>query len=419
MWRMKVLLKSQIKTVEGFVRKSNRKWNVMKTLKIIIAIFTVFIMTMITTISTLAASELDVKESFSLHFLSKDIPADAQDFGRLYFSGLSTNELYDLGFTFEEMSDLRLAPAVTAYEYDECDNRYYYFPVLCANRVIAMLTLVDLGDGTYSAQFGKCKFAAGLNQLNDNYGKTYILVISEEGMFALDQENNFTLVDSYVIKSELSRNGSSDCEQPNVTFDCASLTNSVPVLINNRTLYDDTVNLIGSRLIWEARIDVPFVANGSNDQYPGGYCWASAITSVIKYRVNNSLIYTNMILAAVLSTGIDGYDYQIKALLEDKLNTTATLYSGTGAMSKAEIANVLSSGRPIYTDWQSFNESGAHSMVVRGVFVHDELIGADYLGYGAVSIMDPNESTYQSCSLIPGQKYVKGIHSFSWYSSVF
>lgn len=392
----------------------------MKTLKKIMVIFTVIIMTMVTTISTSAASELDVKESFSLNFLSKDIPTSAQDFARLYFSGLSTDELSDLGFTFEEMSNLRLAPAVTAYEYDECDDRYYYFPVLCVDRVIAMLTLVDLGEDTYSAQFGKCKFAAGLNQLdNNNYEQTYILVISESGMFALDQENNFTLVDSYVEKSELSRNGSLDCEQPDVTFDCASLTNSVPVLINDCTVYDDTVDLTSSRLFWRASVDVPFVPNGTNTQFPNGYCWASAITSVIKYRLSSSPKSTATILAEVLSSGIDGSYWNVKTLLESYVGSPVMMYSATGAMTQYEIEAIIRSGRPIYTDWQSFSTSTGHAMVVRGVLVHDELIGPGYREYGTASIMDPNESTYQQCSLIPEVKYARGIHTFTWYSSVF
>lgn len=388
----------------------------MKTLKKIIAVFTVIIMTMVTTISTSAASELDVKESFNLNFLSKDIPTSAQDFARLYFSGLSTDELYDLGFTFEEMSNLRLAPAITAYEYDECDDPYYYFPVLCEDRIIATITLVSLGNDEYSAQFGKCKFAMGLDRLNRDCDKTYILIISEEGMFAVDQDNNFTLVDSYADDTALFRCDLSDCEQPDVTFEYASLTNSVPVIINNQTVYDDSLNLKSSRLTWLASVDVPFVPNGSNSDYPGGYCWASSITSVIKYRLDSSTKSVTTILNEILAKKVQGNDQNVKNILSSYVGSPVTL-SVTGAMTQWEIATAVRAGRPIYTNWQ--REGGAHAMVVRGSFMHDELVGPGYREYGTASIMDPNESTYQSCSLIPEVKYVKGTRTYTWYSSIY
>lgn len=389
----------------------------MRTLKKTISVILLVIMTMVMTISTAAAAEPTGNESVGLHFLSKDVPDAAEDYGRFYFSRLTTDELLDLGFSFEEMVDLRLAPAVTAYEYDQCDDRYYYFPVMSGERVIAMLTMVDLDNGSYSVQFGKCKFAEGLNALVSNCDNPQILVICEDGMFALDQEDNFTLVDSYITESGLSRSRSLECKQPDLTFETASLTCNTSVLINQETVYDESINFVSPRLMWMAKVDVPFVANGSTDRYPGGYCWASSITSVIKYHGNTKTI--SRILNEVLATSIDGYDYEIKDLLNKYVDHTVMMLSGTGAMSMNEITKVINSGKPIYTDWQSFNESGAHAMVVRGVCIHDELVGPGFREYGTASIMDPNESTYQQCSLIPGQKYVKGTHSFSWYSSVY
>ena len=65
-----------------------------------------------------------------IHFLSGNVPESASEYARFYFSQFTLEQLLDLGFTYEEVERLRLAPAITAYEYDECDSLYYYFPVL-------------------------------------------------------------------------------------------------------------------------------------------------------------------------------------------------------------------------------------------------------------------------------------------------
>lgn len=81
----------------------------------------------------------------------------------------------------------------------------------------------------------------------------------------------------------------------------------------------------------------------------------------------------------------------------------------------------INSSKPIYTDWQSFENGvavAAHAMVVCGFYLNTEIHGPGY-SYGSVRVMDPNYSYYQLFSLIPGLKYKSYDKDFTWYSSVY
>ncbi|MDE7399790.1 MAG: hypothetical protein K2N06_09720 [Oscillospiraceae bacterium] len=258
----------------------------MKKLKKVLSVIMFVIMTMIMTISTASAVETDVIDGISLYLLSGDVPESAIDYGRLCFSNLSADQLMDCGFSYEEIINLRLAPAVTAYEYDACDSPYYFFPVLCRGNVVAMLTVIDKEDGTYSCQFGKSEFANSLNELNTSQNNPSILVMTEKAMFALDCNDNLTVVETYTVSSE-QKLRSTVVNTPSVTFETASTINHFKVVVEDGTAYNEVVNCVSPRAARRNSLSVPIVANGSNTLYPSGYCWASALASIIKISLRN------------------------------------------------------------------------------------------------------------------------------------
>lgn len=280
-----------------------------------------------------------------------------------------------------------------------------------------MLTVIDIGGGKYSAQFGKSDFAESLNELNSSYLNPYVLVITDEAMYALDKTNALTVVDSYLINSHLSRNAELNYDEPDVTFETIALVNNIEVVISENNAYNETINYISPRTFIEGYLQVPFVPNGSTAAYPEGYCWASALASIIKYRTSTSKTAVQ-ILDELLSQGIKGYDYQIKPILENYVGGSVTLKSGTGKMSCTAINQCISAGKPIYTDWQCSSASSAHAMVVRGCSLNTALSGPNG-EYGVASLMDPNKSSYQIISLSPEAVYKIDTNNYTWYSSVY
>ena len=76
-----------------------------------------------------------------------------------------------------------------AYEYDECDSNRYYFSVLHDNNIVAMLTMVDPGDGYYSIRLGKSEFADSLNKIRNTINNPVSLVITDDAMYTIDEND--------------------------------------------------------------------------------------------------------------------------------------------------------------------------------------------------------------------------------------
>ena len=189
------------------------------------------------------------------------------------------------------------------------------------------------------------------------------------------------------------------------------------MVIGNDTVYTETVNSQSLRLISSGSINVPFVANGTTAAYPDGYCWASSLASIIKYRTTTTKLAVQ-IRNELLSKGYVCYDYVAKQIMQNYIGGTITLSSGTGNMPISAIQQCIDSSKPIYTDWQNSTGNGAHAMVVRGYYLNPSLIGPGY-NYGTATVMDPNQPSYQSVSLIPGVTYKIGTGNYEWYSSVY
>lgn len=164
-----------------------------------------------------SADEINNNELGEFHFLSEEIPLEATEYARNYFALLSVDELLACGFSYDEIVNLQIEPGFTAYEYDKCDNLYYYFPVTDNKNIIAMLTVIDLGNNKFSGQFGKSFFANSINKLTSDFNNPYIFVITNNAMYALDNKNNFTSVDFYYYAYDQDENAE-EIHNPNLTF---------------------------------------------------------------------------------------------------------------------------------------------------------------------------------------------------------
>jgi len=361
-----------------------------------------------------SATDITAKDVRQKYILSSSVPEAAVEYANQYFSTYTEDELLDLSFTTIEIKELRLSEPITAYEYDKCDSNRYYFPILHNNNVVAMLTMVDPGDGYYSIQLGKSRFADSLNMIHNTINDPVSLVITDNAMYTIDKNDNLTVVDEFCVSSDSSNKS---YMQPEISYNDVIDINENIVPISGQAYIDFSKKNSANptKTIIQNGLSVPFVANGTNSSYPGGYCWASSAASVIKYRTTTSSSATQ-IRNQLLSGGYAGYDYQIQTIFQSYIGGTITLLSGNGFMFYNTLKPIIDSGKPIYTDWQNFTDGGAHAMVVRGYYYDTAIYGPCT---ERATLMDPNYSTYQSIGLYPSFRYSIGTGDYQWYSSVY
>lgn len=395
----------------------------MKKIISAILVLTLFIINVSVIVS---AEQMESNTLGEMYFLSDEVPDSASKYAREFFSSLGYNELIDDGFTQEEILNLRLEQALTAYEYDECDDPYFYFPVSDGRDIIAMLTVIDLGKGKYSAQFGKSDFAYKFNEIMTSADNPCILVIANEGMFALSRDNVFLKVDTYSYGEETEVLRSNELKTPEVTFEQASRINDTEVVISDETAYEERVNIVESRFVANKNLTVPIVKNVAPDGFPRGICWAAAAASVIKYRRGTQLSLT----ATQLRDQIFNANKNEETPSDDtNMRKIFTLYLGSTTYKKGEIVpyeilNILNNDKPIYSSWIYRTEGNiayGHALVIRGIYQDTELSGpflpGEDPGIGKMSLMDCNYSTYQTVAC--GGKYKQGTYTYSWYSSIY
>ncbi|MCL2079868.1 MAG: hypothetical protein FWH17_08530 [Oscillospiraceae bacterium] len=379
-------------------------------LAVILVISLIFSLTSTTEASN---GDEDFSSHISLHVLSGDIPESATEYARFYFSTFTPSELIDLGFSQREVESLRLAPGITAYEYSICDAPFYYFPAVSEQGIVAVMTIIDFGDSNYSAQFGKSSFATALNNINTRHTEPVALVISNEGMYALDAYDNFTLLDTFFILNDVNLRSiveqSISIELHDIKYDIVKNSFQTIVEISEFTIYDEKIQTGSLRNTEEKYLNVLFVANGTNANFPGGYCWASSAASILKFRSSLPLTAIQWRDTLLANSANNGSDSNIKSILEFYLNIAATI--SDPRLNFANIKTQINNNKPIYSHWETNNVYVGHAMVVRGYYSFD-----GQPSVWRVSLMDPNHTTYQTVD--PSGSYVIGPHIMYWTTSV-
>lgn len=334
--------------------------------------------------------------------LTNEVPSSIIEFGVNYFLSCSESELLNLGFSENEIDDLSITSPITTYKYEETDLTRYYFPIISKNEIIAHITVSENETETYSIQMGKTNFARNLNEIKNTSNSAIAIITTNDTIFSLNSSNKINVIEhSYFMKN--STNNS--FLEPDISLDEIEGTYQKKICLNNSVLRKYTQNVTNNnRSIEQRTLNVPVVPNAST-----GICWASSLASIIKYSVY--LPMTEIQLRdALVNSGYGGYDYQAKSILDSYLHTTTTI-DRSGMLSYNTIKASIDNGMPIYTDWQDFIDT-AHAMVVNGYY-YNSSIPVPYAIH--VSIMDPNEATYQTFGLIPGTYY----QNLTWYSSVY
>lgn len=300
------------------------------------------------------------------YFLSEPTPTEITEYAGNYFTAFTFEELSDLGFTAEEIGGLKLTPAITAYEYDKCDSRYYYFPVICNNEIIATLTVFEYDDGLYAAQFGKTKLAAGLNNLNGTADDPYAVIITEEGFFAVNSTEIMETLQIFYFDSETENISEYNLEIPDVTIDEMKAANARAVFTDDTTSYSETVDHIKSaRSVSEKYLSVPHVGNTSD-----GVCWAASSASIIVFKTiwrPVAALRDELVSMTGSYNGFEpGTSENTAHLLNSYIPGASYDFYNDGWPSFTEIQSKINNEIPIYMNWQDYINSG-HATVLRGI----------------------------------------------------
>jgi len=365
------------------------------------------------TVMTASATE---NQSDSLYILSDKIPESVTNYAINYFSGFTSSFLSDLGFTTNEMMNLRLSPGFTPYEYDKCDLPLYYYPVVNNDGIIAILKIVDHGYGEYSAQFGKSELSESLNTISNNETSPIALVISNEAMYALSENNTLDLMETFDLyninaMTETFTLSSFNYIKPNIEFSEINFTNGEVIEVLYNTIYDATITYspnIARNAASNKALNVPFVNNGTTEEYSNGICWASAAASVIKYRANPSDSAIT-IRDNIVNKGYDASHPNITKKMAAEIKAYVGSSQYTTTLSFTTVKSKINNDIPLYTRW-GISGGGGHALVMRSYVV-------DSNGNESVGFMDPNYSYYTAMTF--GSSFSNGTKIYTWTNTIY
>lgn len=372
------------------------------TMKKILSFFiTVIIFLNILPINCFAATEEQ-----NLWILTNNAPSSIIEFGVSFFLSCSEAELINAGFTNNEIIDLSIATPITAYEYEESDSIRYYFPIISEGKVIANITVSNNDNGTYSVQMGKTNFARNLNKLSNKSNNAIAIIITRNAIISLDCLDKLTVIDG---SNFTCKNNENKLSLPELSFNEIKRTYQKKICVNHSILkkYNKADSSNQSRSIEQKTLNVPIVPNA----YPG-VCWASSLSSIIKYRVYIPMTEIQF-RDSLVNAGYNGAPYEARNIMQYYISNNITLNSG-GMLSYGTIKTNIDNYEPFYTHWDHLNIS-AHAMAVNGYYYNSSIP----VPYGIhISLMDPNEWTYQIYGLIPGSHYSIAGEDYEWSSSV-
>jgi hypothetical protein len=166
----------------------------------------------------------------------------------------------------------------------------YYFPVINEIEVIAILKVIDYGYEEFSVQFGKCDLAENLNDFYTSSSSPIAVVLSDEGFYSIDTNDNLTLLEetrNFTNNSDMNIfnvESVNSYEYPNIDFSSVSQTQTESILIDDTTEYSSTIKYISplSRVITDSmQLSVFRTKRAQTNNFPGGECAILATSSII------------------------------------------------------------------------------------------------------------------------------------------
>lgn len=363
----------------------------------------------------------------SIYIKSSNVPESATNYAKDQFSNLTTDEVMYLGFSYEDVCGMRLAPGFYADALNDTinDTNVYYYPVLHNNEVIAMFTVTQSGIG-YSYQFGKDDLATSLNTLRTSETNAAEVIVTENAFYG-------ATADSIEVLSSLpdTEDFEIDLEKQQISQIASTVAEDAEpddiISISSNTAYAETVMEMPMErtYIGKKRI-VPIVNNQSYYDADGnkrGTCWASCTGSLIDYYKNgtacsdangSSIRYSVIGQNFEATGGYTGGMSTAKKYIEEYISGVTMTQTGSSLAWSNVKKEVNTKNAPCYTRWECAGDSTGHAMVLCGYRYKQE--DSNNTNYYGLYFMDPNKSSLQIVSY--GSTYTINNKLFSWSNTL-
>ena len=362
----------------------------------------------------------------AIYFSSASIPEDATAYVLSMFSQLNVTVLTSLGFTEEEACNLKISHGICAniIGSNADDIIIYYYPVLCDNEILAMITLTWYND-QYNFQFSRSSMAKALNNIETTSSNPARVYVSSDAYYCV--VNGEVTVLTTVVDADLSKIESEVIALSEDSI-VSSLTNAseVTVVIGSEYSLDvgDYINDTTVDLTGVIR-DVTCVPNYSVTDSTGthGICWAASSAAIIDYYVNgcatvNAIFIREDILQDRLDTHGDktGTIYTIKSYIQSLTGKTMKITGSMLSWSQVKTA-ILTNNAPCCMIWEdTTGEKSNHAMVLCGYYY--AVSAPSDSNYYWIKMMNPNEESYAFMPFSSSLTYTVANNPYSWTDSV-
>lgn len=230
-------------------------------------------------------------------YTRRNPPTSATEYAKDQFSHFHSEMFVGMGFSANEVANMRLSPGFQAIPYDStiefADNLYCY-PVMSNDKIVAVMK-VTYYDGKYNYQLEIGEFAQGLNELLETNCSSISIILSENAYYAVTS-NGISVLQTFA-----------DTNKENIPYERSALdsgnaisaytTRPSQIEISCHTTYSEYVQSPSyARNLQSVLIGVPIVPNyyiDSYGNYHGGVCWAASVGSLAAYFNYGSTSYDN------------------------------------------------------------------------------------------------------------------------------
>ncbi len=260
-----------------------------KLISVILAV--VMLICMSTNVFANGASDMNIG-SKDLYISSESAPNNADEFARDHFAHFHAETLETMGFTADEVTNMRLAPAFQALPFDNSitlADSIYHYPVVTKGKIVGILK-VTYYENKYNYQLEFGKFAQLLNELSTASDNPAKIILSNNAYYAVTNKKvdileTFANADQVAISYERSI-------ARNVAEKAFARSKSNVIKIGNDFAYPEKVKPTITRQLYNYLIPIPIVDCTFMNE-PANVCWASTIGSIADFLMHGSLGQNN------------------------------------------------------------------------------------------------------------------------------
>lgn len=376
--------------------------------------FLVVITLVLMIFNSMAFAGIENLENDSLYISSTEIPSDVINYAQENFHHLITSVKNDLDFhkfSKVEIDKFMLGTPFNIYNYHDQSlekSNVYYFPVLCNNKIKALLAVALIEENQYVANFSKY-YAENLEKLKLKSSKQKPFRIVDIG------KNIVAINDDYYEILESPKHSKVDIDGK----DLEDIRKKIKLRKNSEDIFDlikkitttNTSNISYRSAGISNYLGVEPVLQGNHP-----WCGAACVAAIINYKTNESLTaecVTIEVHGSAIDEGIT--NSEAKTVFENH-GLSATI---TSPLSFSQVVTEIDDDDPIFMQMQRTKSDGTkayHGLVLRGYY---RLYYHPYpMTYSIINPWYDSYVTITANSNGSNVTYITGSRTYTWYKTI-